>query len=694
MFNARTCTDLTLSAQREWLETNGIGSFASATISGMNTRRYHALLVASLKPPTHRYVLLSRIEEAITIGKRSTEFSTNTYRPTVTHPRGFEYQTEFRLTPFPTFTFHIFGVTVQKQIFMPYGANATVIRYSLIDAPDANDEARRANDETKNDKAKDASITLSLRPLFAFRDYHSLTRADEAHRPHADFVNDKLIKVSSGDASLHCFLAHNASQINLTETFYRNFELAEERARGFDYTEDLFNPFELTRKISANDSFDIIASTDIYDIAEVNALQRREDARRAAELARCPSKDKTIRTLWTASTQFIVERQAEAHNSLNDAAQQQHRAPDKLQTIIAGYHWFTDWGRDTMIALPGLTLATRRFDSAREILLAFASYIEQGLIPNNFPDTGETPSYNTIDATLWFVHACGEYTNRTHDTATRDKLYPHLKDIIAHHERGTFHDIRVGTDGLLRGGDSHTQLTWMDAKIGDFVVTPRNGRAVEIQALWFNALHIIADLARKLNDDSFATNCTRLAAHAQKSFNRLFWNKQQNCLYDLLRDDNTPDASVRPNQIFALSLPYRILTDDARARAVLATVERELLTPYGLRSLAPGDAQYRPIYEGDSFARDTAYHQGTVWTWLIGHFITAYLNLNGRRPATLARVSAWLQPLREHLLDRGVGQLHEIFDAAAPHTPRGAIAQAWSVAEVLRCELDELEPKP
>ncbi len=425
--------------------------------------------------------------------------------------------------------------------------------------------------------------------------------------------------------------------------------------------------------LQAGETGDIIASTDECDARRGDEFEERERQRRRSVLQQVPSSDDDyLRTLLAAADNFVIERA-------------QNRS-----SIIAGYHWFTDWGRDTMIALVGLTLVTKRFDAAREILLTFAEHLSRGMIPNRFPDGADAPEYNTVDATLWFVNAIGEFYRRTHESDfVRENFYPRLKEIVHWHERGTRYNIRVDADGLLSAGDSGVQLTWMDAKVGDYVVTPRAGKAVEIQALWYNALRIIEAMAKRFDDEATVAHCAELAERARVSFNRKFWNEAHACLFDCIEADGTFDASIRPNQIFAFSLPFPVLTDRERAASVLRIIEGELLTPYGLRSLSPRDPNYRGHYAGDAYARDTGYHQGAVWTWLLGAYITAYLNVEGRTPHTRARAQAWTEAMRKHLDQAGVGQISEIFDGDAPHSPRGAIAQAWSVAELLRCELEE-----
>jgi len=360
-----------------------------------------------------------------------------------------------------------------------------------------------------------------------------------------------------------------------------------------------------------------------------------------------------------------------------------------LKTIVAGYHWFTDWGRDTMIALPGLTLVTGRYGIARQILEAYSEKLDQGLLPNRFPDAGETPEYNTADATLWFIEAIRAFLHYSGDESfVRERLYPKLKDIIDWHVRGTRYGIHVDSDGLLACGEPGVQLTWMDAKVGEHVVTPRTGKPVEIQALWYNALRIMTDFARRFADPSSEALFTGLADEAKETFNARFWNPLAGCLYDVVENGHA-DGSLRPNQIFAVSLPHSMLPPE-RARAVVQTVQNELLTPMGLRTLSRHDPRYRAHYEGGVVERDTAYHLGTVWPWLMGPFITAYLKVNQRSEEARQQAESWLAGFTEHLTTAGLGQICEIADAEYPYTPRGCIAQAWSVAEILRAAVEDV----
>jgi len=430
----------------------------------------------------------------------------------------------------------------------------------------------------------------------------------------------------------------------------------------------MFNPMTLRFDVSARESATLIASTEVVDVAPADVLCRQEVDRRALIVADLPAEDELVRILTAAAEQYIVNR-------------------GDQKTVIAGYPWFTDWGRDTMIALPGLTLATGRDEIARSILCEFARHVDRGMLPNRFPDSGETPEYNTIDATLWYFEAVRSLLQYTADYPfVSAHLYPVLAEIIEWHIRGTRYGIKMDADGLIASSDPKVQLTWMDAKIGDWVVTPRNGKAVEIQALWYNALRTMEDIALKTKIPADAQKYSTLADLAQHSFNELFWNEEGVCLYDAVLD-NQRDASMRPNQILAVSLRHSMLSKE-RAKAVVNAVERDLFTPYGLRSLSPADSRYRGHYEGDAVARDSSYHQGSVWAWLLGPFIDAYFKVNGNGKKVLDQVREWQRVFSPHLTEAGLGHVSEIFDGDSPHHPRGCFAQAWSVAEVLRAVLE------
>ncbi len=655
-FDRETCGNLQAAAEREWLETNGLGGYASSTIAGLNTRRYHGLLVAATRPPVGRLVMLSKLEETLIIGGQRYELSTNQY-PGAVHPHGYQFQTGFRLDPFPIFTYQVAGITLEKSVFMIQGENSVALKYEITF-----DEDHAAHSQLPT-----ADCFLELHPLIAARDYHSLG--------HENSVLNDEIKIEK--ASVACrpyedapelYFAHEADAIEKSGHWYGGLEYSAERERGFDFTEDLFNAFILKFDLSKRKRVCVIASTEPHEIKNFEEYKNREIERRRQIVAAAPSDDEFVCALTLAAEQFIVAR-------------------GEQKTIIAGYHWFSDWGRDTMIALPGLTLVTGRAEIARSILLEFARHVDRGMLPNRFPDAGVEPEYNTVDATLWFFEAVRALLDYTNDYEfVRDKLYEVLIGIIDWHVRGTRHNIQVDEDGLLASGAEGAQLTWMDAKVDDWVVTPRRGKPVEIQALWYNALRVMEHLAQKFADTEREKFYGELAAHAHASFNQKFWNEERGCLFDVI-DGERRDAAIRPNQIFAVSLLHTLLSAE-RARSVVQTVERELLTPYGLRSLAPTDTAYRGRYEGDLLSRDGAYHQGTVWAWLIGPYITAYLKVSGSGARDEA--AAMLKPFHKHLGEAGLGQVSEIFDGDEPHTPRGCIAQAWSVAEILRAAVEDV----
>jgi predicted glycogen debranching enzyme len=658
-FDGSICGDVGEASSREWLETNGIGGFACSTIAGINTRRYHGLLTAATKPPLGRVVLLSKLEETLALGDQRFELSANQYqdvihRKDMINPRGFEYLASFRMDPFPIFRYRCGDVQLEKTVFLVHGENTVVIQYELL-----GDLEGRA-------------CALEIRPLVAFRDYHSTTHANDA-------IN-RSVDIRPGTASIQPYpdlprlhFAHNAEFIDPTGFWFYNFEYEREKERGLDSLEDLYSPFLMRFNLAENSSASIVSSTGQYSFAEAPELAQRETHRRAGIAQASPFPDPFATLLTQAADQFIVAR-------------------GDQKSVIAGYPWFGDWGRDTMISLPGLTLLTGRFDDARNILRGFARPIDQGMLPNRFPDSGETPEYNTADATLWMFHAVHEFLRYTRDyDFVRAELYQPLADIVAWHERGTRYGIHLDSDGLLHAGESGVQLTWMDAKVtdasGDWVVTPRQGKPVEIQALWHNALRVMARLASVFGDPAASARYSALADRARQRFLEVFWNSSTGCLYDVVTE-NAPDASIRPNQIFAVSLPYPLLTNE-HAMRVIDVVEWELLTPYGLRTLSPRDPNYRGRFEGDPRSRDGAYHQGTVWPWLLGPFLTAYVKVHGQTEEARRRADHFLDPLRAHLLEAGLGQISEVFDGDAPQRPSGCFAQAWSVAEVLRTYIED-----
>ena len=643
-FGTDICADFHNASSREWLETNGIGGFASGTIAGANTRRYHGLLTAATKPPLGRVTMLSKFEETLFIDGKAFELSSNQY-PNKIHPEGFRYLKTFRLKPFPVWNFEAGGIEIEKKVFMPDGENSTVCQWSVVGGQWSAADRR-------------PEIRLELKPLLSFCDYHALQRENADFN--ADYeASENSVRVKPDNEMPALFFNHNARSVEKSGFWYRNFEYAIERERGFDFREDLFQPFVL--KFDLSETAVVVAATEKRDWRAAANFEKSEIGRREKLIEKASAKDDFTKQLVLAADQFIVSRGAGS-------------------SVIAGYHWFSDWGRDTMIALSGLTLATNRAEIAKSILLEFSKHISEGMLPNRFPDSSEEAEYNTVDATLWYFEAIRAYAEKTGDyDFVRENLYEKLADIIVWHLRGTRYSIHVDTDGLLYAGTPNVQLTWMDAKIGDLVITPRVGKPVEIQALWYNALKIMADFAERFGDAEDKARYEAMADAARYSFNQVFWNESGECLFDVVINGQR-DVSVRPNQIFAVSLTHSMI-DEKRARKIVEKVEAELLTPVGLRSLSPNDAQYCPVYIGAPFERDSAYHQGTVWGWLIGAFVDAHRKVY---PDNESRVSEILEGFKNHLTEAGVGQISEIFDAAAPFNPRGCIAQAWSVAEVLR----------
>lgn len=637
----KSCRDLDAALSREWLETNGIGGFCSSTVLGLNTRRYHGLLTAATKPPVGRLVLLSKLEETLIVDRRRYELSSNQY-PGVIHPQGFNQQTGFRLDPFPIFTYEVDGLRLEKTVFMVQGENTTVVQYEVTGPATSKD------------------VRLEIRPLIAFRDYHSTTHENDALNRH--------VEIEPGQATLRpyadlpaLYLAHHPAETDVNGYWYRSFQYAIEQERGLDFAEDLFSPCMFTFDLNERNRVSIIASTQPHDASQAETYRKAEIQRRLIAGKETNGTDDLVSALARAADQFIVAR-------------------ERGETVIAGYHWFADWGRDTMIALPGLTLANGRWNVAKDVLAEFAAHVDQGMLPNRFPDAGEAPEYNTVDATLWFFEAVRFFLDYTGDYEfVETRLYPVLKDIINWHSKGTRYRIHVDEDGLLFAGEPGVQLTWMDAKVGDWVVTPRHGKPVEIQALWYNALRIMQDLACKFKESRQKYGA--MADQARASFNKLFWNDELGCLFDVVNGEER-DASIRPNQVIAISVTNTMLSQE-RAASVLHVVERELLTPRGLRTLSPSDANYIGRYEGGPASRDDAYHQGTVWPWLMGPYITAYFKTFGRE-AGRSFTAMWLENFQQHLYEACLGQVSEIFDGDAPHTSRGCVAQAWSVAELLR----------
>ncbi len=650
-FGREICGDVAAAESREWLVTNGIGGYASGTIAGNQTRRYHGLLVAALQPPLGRTQLVSAIDEIVHYAGADFSLATHRWASGAVDPKGFLLLEDFHLEgSTPVWTYALADALLEKRIWMRQGENTTYIQYTFLRGSGA--------------------LEMEMKAFVNYRDFHSLTHAGDWRMNIA--AAEHGVRVLAFDGATPFYLKSSASNYELRHEWYLGCYFAEETERGLEDSEDLLFAALFRTKLQVGSSVTLVATTEStasLDVETARAERANHDvkllqewqARDAALAEEAPS---WLWQLILAADQFIVKR------SLPE--EQDGRS------IIAGYHWFGDWGRDTMIALPGLTLATGRSAVARQILLAFSRYVDGGMLPNNFPDAGGNPEYNTVDAALWFFEALRQYFEATQDAVTLQKLFPILAGMIDAHIAGTRYNIHVDpADGLLYAGGPGVQLTWMDAKVGDWVVTPRTGKAVEINALWINALETMAGFARLLAKPADAYE--RLAARAKNSFQK-FWNADRNCCFDVIDSPGIGnDASLRPNQIFAVSLPVSPLTREQRG-IVVDICARHLLTSHGLRSLAPGEPGYSGRYGGSPHDRDAAYHQGTVWGWLLGPFALAHYRVYNYRKAALG----FLEPLGRQIYASGLGTLSEIFVGDAPFAPRGCIAQAWTVAEVLR----------
>ncbi len=650
-FGREICGDLVAAESREWLVTNGIGGYASGTVAGSQTRRYHGVLIAALQPPLGRTQLVSTIDEIVHYAGADFSLATHRWASGAVDPQGFLLLEDFHLEgSTPVWTYALADALLEKRVWMRQGENTTFIQYTLVRGS--------------------AALDMELKALVNYRDFHSLTHAGD-WRMHIEPVEHGA-KVLALDGAKPFYLKSSTATCQPRHDWYLGCFLGEESARGLDDREDRLFAALFRAKLEAGSSITLVATTEAaasLDIETARAERPNYEVKlfhdwQAKNEALAEEAPTWLWQLILAADQFIVKR------SLPEE-------PDG-RSIIAGYHWFGDWGRDTMIALPGLTLATGRTDVARQILLGFSRYVDGGMLPNNFPDIGGQPEYNTVDAALWYIESVRQYFEATQDAVTLQKLFPVLAAMIEAHIAGTRYSIHAdAADGLLYAGGPGVQLTWMDAKIGDWVVTPRTGKPVEINALWINALETIAGLARLLEKPG--DDYEKLAAKAKKSFQR-FWNPARNCCWDVIDSPGIGnDASLRPNQILAVSLPVSPLTPEQQ-KAVVEVCARELLTSHGLRSLAPGEAGYAGHYGGSPRDRDAAYHQGTVWGWLLGPFALAHYRVYHDREAALR----FLEPLGRQIYASGLGTLSEIFDGDAPFTPRGCIAQAWTVAEVLR----------
>jgi predicted glycogen debranching enzyme len=649
------CTNLAAAEQREWLVTNGIGGFASGTVAGSATRRYHGLLMAALDPPAKRTLLVGGIDEIVRLGDQQFELSTHRWLSGAIAPQGHQLIREFRLEgAIPAWTYQAGSALLEKRLWMQRGENTTFVRYTLLESA--------------------AAIELDVKVLVNYRDFHAATHLGSPANEWRMRVEpvENALRVTAFDGATPFYLKSRDATSDSPQIWYRDFFFPAERERGLDDHEDQLLAATFHALLEAGESITLVFSTNPDAGLDGDAALAEERNREAAVLeaakpalaSSLPEARPRLSQLALAADQFVSARPLPGQ-------------PDG-KTIIAGYHWFGDWGRDTMIALPGLTLATGRPEIAKQILLAFSNFTDRGMLPNNFPDSGGTPEYNTIDATLWYFEAIRQYFADTSDVATLTELFPVLAEIVEVHVHGTRYNIHVDpADGLLYGGGPGAQLTWMDAKIGDWVVTPRTGKPVEINALWISALESMIAFAAVLG--ASPASYTQLLAKARAGFAK-FWNPQRNCCFDVLDSPGVGnDGTLRPNQVFAVSLGANLLTT-SQQKSVVNRCAQELLTPFGLRSLGPREPGYAGTYSGGPRERDAAYHQGTVWGWLLGPFALAHYRVYQDRGAALA----FLDPLAQSIDRSGLGTLAEIYDGDPPHHSRGCIAQAWTVGEVLR----------
>ena len=650
--------------QQEWLVTNGLGGFASGTLASVATRRYHGLLIAAMPAPLGRMVMFNHLAEELRLPDGSlVRIGGQQYHIDDFDIDGSEYLSEFRLEMgLPLWRYEIGEVVIEKQLLMPHMQNTVHVAYRLLEG--------------------NGTVRLQLTPSFQFRPLEAAVDHGPSS-PYVLSVSGDRYEISAGpELRVRMIIHGEAATLTVDGGKKREIFYREEAERGYDARGTLWTPGSFAADLKQGGDVVLVASTEPWHT--VQALRPKEafsyESDRRQRLIN--TADARVRTgpaaeLVLAADMFIITPAGRVADAARARA-----SGDEVRTVIAGYHWFTDWGRDTMISLEGLTLTTGRHTEAGWILRTFGHYIRRGLIPNMFPEGESEGLYHTADATLWFFHALSRYLEVTGDRETLRTLLPKLMDVAEHHLRGTAFGIGVDSaDGLLKQGQEQYQLTWMDAKVDGWVVTPRRGKAVEINALWYNALRLLAGWLTAEQQTAPAQVYLDHAERARASFNRRFWYDEGGYLYDVVDGEHGDDNACRPNQVFAISLDHPVL-DRSRWNAVLQVVEQQLLTPVGLRSLAPGHADYKPKYFGDLRARDAAYHQGTVWAWLIGPFIDAWLKVHPDERTDARRFLAGFVETLDHA---AIGTISEVFDAEAPFTPRGCIAQAWSVAEVLRC---------
>lgn len=653
--------------KREWAVTNGIGGYAGSSMIGAHSRTHQGYLIASLHAPIERYLVFSKINETATVGTSTVSFETSQHCASgkTVYTEGQKFLTSFIYDGSVHYTYETDNFSFEKHITLKRNANVCAVSYELT--------------------AGDSDCTFTLTPLFNYREHSESSTPDTLK--FETFTKDRtfyLVPEKNKDIAIR--FQTSEGTFSERETVYDiDMQLQIEVDLETDGLDCHYCPVDLSIAVPANTTKKVSILCSIGDVNErpapVSATEAfsilEENARCHAELfEKAGYRDSFANQLVLASDQFLTYRES-----------------TKMMTVLAGLPWFTDWGRDTMIAFTGLTLCTKRFKEAEEILLTFARYIRHGIVPNMFPDDNMPPLYNTVDASLWYFYAVYQYLHYNPaaeaEAFVKEQIFPHLKEIISAYEKGTDFSIYMEDDGLIHAGSGLDQITWMDVRVGDWVATPRHGKPVEINALWYNALRIMESLCEKFDEDASAYR-TR-ANQVKESFNAKFWDSSNQCLFDVV-DGDEPDDHIRPNQIYAVSLPFSLLPEE-QEKAVVALVEKELFVGCGLRSLAPDHPDYHGIYCGALAKRDAAYHQGTAWGFLLGGFFSAYMKVNHHSSSAAENAVRMLEPVRKHLTDSGcIGSISEIFDGDAPHNPRGCYAQAWSVGEVLRCYCEDILP--
>ena len=653
--------------KREWAVTNGIGGYAGSSMIGAHSRTHQGYLIASLHAPIERYLVFSKINETATVGTSTVSFETSQHCASgkTVYTEGQKFLTSFIYNGSVHYTYETDNFSFEKHITLKRNANVCAVAYELT--------------------AGDSDCTFTLTPLFNYREHSESSTPDTLK--FETFTEDRtfyLVPEKNKDIAIR--FQTSEGTFSERETVYDiDMQLQIEVDLETDGLDCHYCPVDLSIAVPANTTKKVSILCSIGDVNErpapVSATEAfsilEENARCHAELfEKAGYRDSFANQLVLASGQFLTYRES-----------------TKMMTVLAGLPWFTDWGRDTMIAFTGLTLCTKRFKEAEEILLTFARYIRHGIVPNMFPDDNMPPLYNTVDASLWYFYAVYQYLHYNPaaeaEAFVKEQIFPHLKEIISAYEKGTDFSIYMEDDGLIHAGSGLDQITWMDVRVGDWVATPRHGKPVEINALWYNALRIMESLCEKFDEDASAYRAR--ANQVKESFNAKFWDSANQCLFDVV-DGDEPDDHIRPNQIYAVSLPFSLLPEE-QEKAVVALVEKELFVGCGLRSLAPDHPDYHGIYCGALAKRDAAYHQGTAWGFLLGGFFSAYMKVNHHSSSAAENAVRMLEPVRKHLTDSGcIGSISEIFDGDAPHNPRGCYAQAWSVGEVLRCYCEDILP--